>query len=715
MSKTFTADQIRLKIVDLIAGTADPTAGGGVAAQLASFYLRQNAGVGSAWLKVGAANTAWSQIAQSFGWYSVRDYGAVGDGVTDDRAAIQAAIDAAVAGGGGRVYFPAGTYAIGQNGALGYSFQLSGTQDVFFSGAGPNSILKMTGNAGAAAWSMFQVTGNAGQLRWNDLRFDGSGVTNPGANNNHLLQIGTGAGSINDIQMFRCHFTGMVAGAGDGINFNGAAANLIQKVWIVDCVFDGCARYGINIQQGVQYAWVIHNYMTNCMREIVVSSPSAAINDCLIIFANECIHTGTDKLSVQLIGDVTNLITNSTFSQNVILGGFVEASNLQKLTCVGNVITSGVFASANAALRFFGKLLDATITGNFVDRSIGATAGYCVALVGAGGNGASRVRVGHNSLMNEISGGGFVFVSDGTQISIGGNICRNTVSAGASVAYGIEAQSVAITVDDLLVHGNNMSAAAGSFAAGVRLFSNGIAFGNALIASNVVDNCDYGLEINKSVGNFTGRYMWSGNTMNATVGDINQVGAPGVIPNIGWNAGTFGAQLFQGTGSPEGVVTARIGSMFSRTDGGQATTIYYKESGIGNTGWVAIGGSVLIWGAATTTTVATAIFLGVGYITLPTATEIQFAVTRPGTIRNLRLRVAGAGTDAQNVTYTVRKNGVDTALTVTILNNAAAPTNASDLTHSFTVVAGDLLSVGVTKAAIVTAGQTNVELAVELV
>jgi len=42
--------------------------------------------------------------------FNVQDYGAVGDGTTDDTAAIQAAIDASVAAGGGTVYLPPGEY-----------------------------------------------------------------------------------------------------------------------------------------------------------------------------------------------------------------------------------------------------------------------------------------------------------------------------------------------------------------------------------------------------------------------------------------------------------------------------------------------------------------------------------------------------------------------------------------------------------------------------
>ena len=55
----------------------------------------------------GVQTNVEAKLAQTV---SVKDFGAVGDGVTDDTAAIQAAIDAL--GAAGTVYFPRGTYVI---------------------------------------------------------------------------------------------------------------------------------------------------------------------------------------------------------------------------------------------------------------------------------------------------------------------------------------------------------------------------------------------------------------------------------------------------------------------------------------------------------------------------------------------------------------------------------------------------------------------------
>lgn len=76
-------------------------------------------------------------------FFNVKDtaYGAVGDGVADDAAAIQAAINAAAASaaGGGMVFFPAGTYLVGT--------ALTMPTQTYLMGAGKRTtMLKKTGS-----------------------------------------------------------------------------------------------------------------------------------------------------------------------------------------------------------------------------------------------------------------------------------------------------------------------------------------------------------------------------------------------------------------------------------------------------------------------------------------------------------------------------------------------------------------------------------------
>lgn len=55
--------------------------------------------------------------------------------------------------------------------------------------------------------------------------------------------------------------------------------------------------------------------------------------------------------------------------------------------------------------------------------------------------------------------------------------------------------------------------------------------------------------------------------------------------NLG-STSSDGVIIRAGAGTPEGAVTANVGSLYLRTDGGAATSFYVKESGTGNTGWV---------------------------------------------------------------------------------------------------------------------------------
>ena len=72
----------------------------------------------------------------------------------------------------------------------------------------------------------------------------------------------------------------------------------------------------------------------------------------------------------------------------------------------------------------------------------------------------------------------------------------------------------------------------------------------------------------------------------------NSIGEGVTNVTSGLTAGTWlindgAVQEWGGFGSPETVVTAPIGSTYRRLDGGAGTSSYIKESGTGNTGWVA--------------------------------------------------------------------------------------------------------------------------------
>ena len=97
---------------------------------------------------------------------------------------------------------------------------------------------------------------------------------------------------------------------------------------------------------------------------------------------------------------------------------------------------------------------------------------------------------------------------------------------------------------------------------------------------------------------FDGDSLGSGNAGNAVKIDGNLSAASDDTRSIGtalrrYQTG-FIKQLFigdgtpivtSGAGSPEGVLSAAVGSVYTRTDGGVGTTLYVKESGVSNTGW----------------------------------------------------------------------------------------------------------------------------------
>ena len=110
----------------------------------------------------GVATNVQDKLAQ---YVSIKDFGAVGDGVTDDTAAIQAAIDD---NPNGSIYIPAGTYII--------SAGLVADPAVSIYGNGANSIIKLENGVTLSASPQFDArmlwSKNASNITVSGVTFD---------------------------------------------------------------------------------------------------------------------------------------------------------------------------------------------------------------------------------------------------------------------------------------------------------------------------------------------------------------------------------------------------------------------------------------------------------------------------------------------------------------------------------------------------------------
>lgn len=108
-----------------------------------------------------------------------------------------------------------------------------------------------------------------------------------------------------------------------------------------------------------------------------------------------------------------------------------------------------------------------------------------------------------------------------------------------------------------------------------------------IVGNNITSNGGVGLDIiNTATSTFVDDNTFSGNTAAqwSNLGTDTVVGVNSGLPS------PYQTELvlrLAGNGTPEAVVTAPVGSIFQRRDGGAGTCFYVKESGTGNTGWVA--------------------------------------------------------------------------------------------------------------------------------
>ena len=173
---------------------------------------------------------------------SVKDYGAVGDGVADDTAAIQAALDASHASGGGTVVIPNGTYLLSD------AVRFYSNQHII--GEPGAVLLQKDGTTGVAYSSESKGFCNLMRNYYNGAGgYDATenvvieGITFDGGTQEENATTTMGLCHSRNIRVVGCTF---VNGYSDSSHSNGhdIEVNSSSNVTISDCVFRNNRRKG---------------------------------------------------------------------------------------------------------------------------------------------------------------------------------------------------------------------------------------------------------------------------------------------------------------------------------------------------------------------------------------------------------------------------------------------------------------------------------------
>lgn len=351
---------------------------------------------------------------------SVKDFGAVGDGVTDDSAAIQAALDAVSSAGGGVVYAPPGNWFIGGDAYInikaGVTLRGAGSATRFISGTG-----------GKNGHHVFVYLKDGSAIE--DCRLSGSGYARQsgGANYAGYNKIGIST-----------------QGAATGKNFRvsrvGFEKFLTSYVFVFDnhsdALIEGCYTFGTQIGK---YVEVDANYLVTNWNATSDSTKLTAGTQvyCLSNFYN----SGSGGTA-----DVT--ICGGRFTN--INDAFVGVNG----TCKRHVIANNVFVK-NATGYYGGYGVDlaggdeCVVTGNFIE---GATAGAHL-------YGSTNCTVTGNTFKADLG----VWIQDPTALKnsvVGNTIYMTSINSGISnktgvlVSGGVNNTITANTIDGQSIAGS---------------------------------------------------------------------------------------------------------------------------------------------------------------------------------------------------------------------------------------------------------------------
>lgn len=266
---------------------------------------------------VGADGARWKLIYQ--GVLRVRQFGAKGDGATDDTAAIQATINAFNAKGG-KILFDPGSYGIVSGVTLPETIAATGFDGYQFEGVGQGVTLKKLSGAGA----ILNISG--ARCRVSGLTFNANSVA---ANCIYLNTKFDGQTTlIEDCAFLSC------ATGGQGIYNNDGDSYLIRN-----CYFLNCGNWAFETRCNAVNSSFAANYVqgsggVHLNNVATVQAEGVRITD------NTILATGGSGYAIDVEYGLEIIIANNIFDQ-LLTGGVRVRNNASYVKMIGNWFGGG--------------------------------------------------------------------------------------------------------------------------------------------------------------------------------------------------------------------------------------------------------------------------------------------------------------------------------------------------------------------------------------
>jgi len=417
---------------------------------------------------------------------NVLDFGAVGNGVADDSAAIQAAINA-TPDAGGSVYFPNGTYLVNTGITLKSRVTLFG-----------NDRNNTTIKDGTAGITVLGLSGTAYNMRIKSLAVEGNDLAAKG-----IAILGTTLGS--------------------------SAHHIIEDVFV-----NGCTTNNIHLKF-IIYGRIVNVY--SAQGTSTAPPVSVLLEDMYNTMFEQCVFYNGTTSTVHLIRGTENYFHRTTVYNDVAY----SATQLLLIDSGSkHSFTECIFEPQGAANVTNTVTINDTLDGSCTDHYF-----MSCDFIGIANTKTHDLNIGTT---------GTVFK---TRIQ---NCKFIKPTATDSIKFTNQTNSFVIGCVDFVTYDTPVYAPVTILNAGGNFIYVENRPGEFSRAAPIQDNANL-------LGTSSLRWQ-STYTVDLRVGTDQRI----------WTSAP---------GSPEGAVTASIGSLFTRTDGGAGTTLYVKESGTGNTGWVA--------------------------------------------------------------------------------------------------------------------------------